>query len=209
VATVVPLSLTLEVGGHRCTTQVWALQTGQAADGAERWLFDSSAVRWLLDRVADGEISPERAVDLVHQVSRWNSGCCYWCDLAATTYPEALRRHRNALEQWQRQQRSITPETHPYLLDNGTVHRWNCSVAPPARGPGHPGADLHAYSAWHGPLNGDLDRIMAELWEETRTSRRVTEAELDQWLRLRNHHVGSPWCPQCSPELPGEHAPGW
>jgi hypothetical protein len=208
VATVVPLSLTLDVGGHQCVTQVWALQTGRVADGTERWLLDASAVRWLLDRVADGEISPERAAELVHQVSRWNSGCCYWCDLAAPAYPEALRRHQDAHEQWQRQQRSITPGTHPYLLDNGTVHRWDCAAAPPARGPGHPGADLHAYAAWHGPLNGDLDRIMAELWEETRVSRRVTEAELERWLRSRNHHAGSPWCPRCSPELSDQRGHG-
>ncbi|MEU0885635.1 hypothetical protein ABZ345_44230 [Lentzea sp. NPDC005914] len=208
MATVVPLSLTLDVGGHQCVTQVWALQTGQVADGTERWLLDASAVRWLLDRIADGEISPDRAAELVRQVSRWNSGCCYWCDLAAPVYPEALRHHQDAQERWQRQQRSITPVTHPYLLENGTAHRWDCPAAPPVRGPGHPGADLHAYAAWHGPLNGDLDRIMAALWEETRVIRRVTEAELERWLRSRNHHTGSPWCPRCSPEPSGQRQHG-
>ncbi|GAB2834371.1 hypothetical protein [Lentzea nigeriaca] len=208
MARVVPLSLSLEVGGHQYVTQVWALQTGEVADGTERWLLDSTAVRWLLDRVADGDISAERAAELVREVSRWNSDCCYWCDLATPAYPEVLRRHRDAYERWQRQQRSMTPETHPYLLDNGTVHRWDCAVAPPVRGPGHPGTDVHTYAAWHGPLNGDVDRIMAVLWEETRVSRRITEGELEQWLLQRNHHAGSPWCRRCSPEPPGAPEPG-
>ncbi|TWP54005.1 hypothetical protein FKR81_00050 [Lentzea tibetensis] len=180
------------------------MHIGPHIGATDQWLVDVPTVRWLLARVAAGDIGPIEATDILRQVAKWNTGCCYWCDLAAPSYPEALRRYQEMRAAWQREQDQMTAVTHPYLLDNGLVHTTDCTRCQPPREPGHPGCDLHAYTAWHSALQGDLDQIMAALREEARTTRRISTEELLQWLRQRNPAAADPRCPACAPRMPDE-----
>lgn len=179
--------------GHACVTE-WS--------GKQTWYLDAEVVRWLVGRISAGKATADEVAKLLERKLQWDSGCCWACDQAFRAYPEALRRYDEALGAWQAEQARMTPESHPYLLNRGRIHAWNCPRAGKPRPPRHPG-DLHRFAVFYDSLNRDLDRVLDELGEDTLICRRATVADISQRLARRNPHARDPRCKQCLPELPG------
>lgn len=192
-----------EVGDQTHESTIQVLESSGLRERTQRWYIELPTVLWLLDRVAAGDISATNVAALLRENMQWTSGCCSLCDAAADSYPDALRRHEEMRSNWQREQERMTPESHPYLLNRGRIHAWNCAHAGRASSPGHPGQTLHSYAKRYDFFSGDTTRMFTDLREETLVCRRATTDDILERLSRRNPQARDPRCKLCSPELPG------
>jgi len=197
------LSLTFEIGDQNYDASARVFERSHLQGSTEQWFLEVPAALWLLERVAAGDISPVDTSALLRKATRWDSGCCAACDTATKSYPEALCRYEAMHDAWQREQERMTPQSHPYLVNKGRVHDWNCPHSDAPRSPGHPGHTLHAYATRHDAFSGDLTSMLAELQEGTLACRRATANDITEQLARRNPRARDPRCTRCSPELLG------
>ncbi|UOX90415.1 hypothetical protein MUY14_07260 [Amycolatopsis sp. FBCC-B4732] len=192
----------LQIGTHQFPRMVEVQAQWSRTDDV-RWLIDTEAMQWLFDRVAAGEIDSAQAQEWMRSVTGWESGCCTYCDSAAPSHAEAVRRMDELIARWNREQETVTPESHPYLLNKSRIHAWNCSIVNPIK-PDNRLTTLHEYAIelddW-----GSIDAMLKRYWENWMTTRRITAANLAARLERRNPNARDPRCKRCSPPLPGAY----
>jgi len=198
----VSMSSDLVIGAHRYPGDV-ILQAQYSRVDDQRWLVDVGSVRWLVDRVAAGDITGPDAQEWLRQATSWESGCCDLCDRATGTFADAQRRTRELFDRFDAEQRALTAESHPYLLNKTVAHAWDCRNAS-VRRPGDYTTSLHLYAVQLDGM-GSLDHVLRRAWEPTTIARRLTADEMLAWLERRSRAARDPRCKRCSPPLPGAY----
>lgn len=114
------------------------------------WDVELPVVVRLLEAIERGRASAAEARDELLAAARAcvpNSGCCPRCEDRAEGYRRAVAEFEQA------SRRFADPVRFPFLVNSGTLHRWNCPTVPGA-GPTHPGRTLQQYVhearyTWH------------------------------------------------------------
>lgn len=168
----------------------------------EGWSLDLPVVLTLFEAIDQGKLAASDArtmfLDAMAEFTE-RSGCCLLCEEALPRYEQALTKYEQSLADFEREAQEVTPESHPYIINsNGTVHVWNCRMAPPLGPPHHPGATLQEYAH-------------RQYWEYEAMPRlgwRATAEELAEWIEERRGPRGGAGhrrCKACWPSLPGAY----
>ncbi|MBF9129697.1 hypothetical protein I0C86_12120 [Plantactinospora sp. S1510] len=169
-------------------------------DGAG-WMIDMPVVLSLVAACEAGTIGPDDLRTALQQMMagfRERSGCCPRCDEATESYATAMRQYEEALEQEERQQAALTPESHPFIVSSsGKVHAWNCRSQPREPQVQHPGRTLQEYVHEGHGFYGMLGL------RSSGASTRMTPGELTAWLARRQSPPKR--CKLCEPALPGAY----
>lgn len=171
-------------------------------DPRDGWSLDLSPVLALLEAIDQGKATAGAArTALLDALAKFTelSGCCLLCEEAIPRYEAAVAEYEQKLAEFEQSAKQMTPESHPYIVHpNGTVHTWDCYVAP-GLGPGHhPGATVSEFAH-------------RQYWEYEAMPRfgwRVTAEELAEWIEDRRGPRGGAGhrrCKACWPPLPGAY----
>ncbi|MDQ3764452.1 MAG: endonuclease VII domain-containing protein [Actinomycetota bacterium] len=166
-------------------------------------MIDVSAVLWMLERIAAGDVDARTVQDWLRQATLWDSGCCGECDRAAPYYEEARSRYDAAARRWEREQEQLDPAVYPYILNKGKIHRLGCRYPPkPALAP-FP-TDLHTFAGLFDGCGEDLDAVFEELDHRfSRSAQRIGVGEvLNMIVRSGVGAVEAKLCRTCRPLLP-------
>jgi hypothetical protein len=195
------ITYSIEFNGHRRDDCVLTCLSSGSAD---YWSIDVPTVLWILERVAAGHVDARIAQDELRRATRWDSGCCGECDVAAPHYAEARRLHEGAVRRWtEEQQRQLDPEDYPFLLNKGKIHTLRCERPPKPAPPEFP-EDLHAFAVQFDGNGGTLDSFFDALDRRSpRGAQQISVAEvLGMMARDGVATVTARLCRACRPSLP-------
>ncbi|MEU5553639.1 endonuclease domain-containing protein [Micromonospora sp. NPDC047793] len=130
--------------------------------GKETWSLDLPTVLWILERIAADEGDAGEIRDDLLRATKWDSACCSSCDLAMSHLPEARRQHEEAVRRWREEQQPLDPDSYPYLLNKGKIHRSSCRRPPRPAPPQFP-EDLHTFAVLFEGHGGDLEEVLGFL----------------------------------------------
>lgn len=194
------ITCTVEVDGQRLDESVLTCLT---SGDEEQWFIDLSTVLSLLDLIAREQVDPRAVREALRCAASWDSGCCGECDDAAGHHAEARRRHVDAVQRWNETRRELDPDTYPYLLNKGRLHRLGCPRPPTPRPPSFP-ENLHAFAVLFDGYGRTLDSVLDAMDERSaRGAEQISVADvLGMIARDGQAAVTARVCRGCKPSLP-------
>lgn len=192
--------LSLKINGHRLDN---VILTCLSDARTERWSIDLSAVLWLLDRIATGDIDARAVQDELRKAAKWESDCCAECDYAYPHFDEARTRYGAVIQRWEQEQAQLDPGDYPYILNQDKIHRLSCT-RPPQPTPAPFPEDLHSFSSLFDACKGSLDAVLEELGRQSSSGpQRLSLSDVSNKIaRYGVAAVRTKLCRACKPTLP-------